>query len=58
MKIKNSWQQFFRVAAWSWFAFGVISVALELWRPSFVGHLIPVWVIFSVAAIAALITKL
>lgn len=58
MKINDSVKTFFRVAAWSWFVFGVVGILLELWRPGFVDYLIPVWIIFSVAAVAALITTL
>ncbi len=52
MSTINSRQFFFRCVAWSWFVFGIISVVIELFRPSFVGHLIPIWVIFVVAGVS------
>ncbi len=58
MKINDSVKTFFRASAWSWFVFGVLSILLELWRPGFVSYLIPVWAIFSVAALAALFSIL
>lgn len=36
--------------------FGVAAVAVELVRPSFVDYLLPIWIIFVVAAVAGIIS--
>ncbi len=56
MKITESGKYFFECVAWSWFVFGVVSVGFELWRPSFVDYLIPVWMIFVIAGVTGLIS--
>jgi hypothetical protein len=58
MKINDSTKTFLRASVWSWFVFGALSVALELWRPGFVSYLIPVSAIFSVSALAALFSTI
>ncbi|MCX6781396.1 MAG: hypothetical protein NT003_04785 [Candidatus Magasanikbacteria bacterium] len=46
---KFDWKMFLSSAAWSWLIFGAAAVVVELWRPSFVDYLIPIWVLFVIA---------
>lgn len=56
MKTKNNVQFFFRAAAWSWLVFGVVSVVIELVRPEFIDYVLPIWIIFVVAALFGVIS--
>ncbi len=58
MKTNKNLNIFFGSVAWSWFAFGILSVVFEFFRPGYVDYLVPVWVFFFVAACSSALSNI